>query len=321
MKTYVVFFLLSISLPMAFGQTIDGKIDSGEYALEAEFDGGDYVLCWRIQGDKVVFAIDAKTAGWVSLGIDPEQVMDKADMVFGWVNESGEAMVVDAFSTGETGPHPPDTELGGSSDILEFAATEQDGVTTIEFSRSLSTGDRYDKDVPKEGNLKIIWAYGYSDDFEDFHSAAGYGTLDVTTSGGPPPIGVYLFFGHVVLMSLSFLLMVAGMFVAKSRKKFRGWLKVHRPMGVVGAVTGAAGVILAGIMVSLRSGVHLRVTHASLGLVTIIVIIATPIIGQAFLKLKTGKTVLRTTHRWIGRLSLTLMLAVIILGLFQAGIL
>jgi hypothetical protein len=306
---------------MVMGQTIDGRIDAGEYVFKSEFDGGEHILYWRIQGDTVVFAIEGKTSGWVALGIDPEEVMDKADMIFGWVTESGEAKIVDAYSTGQIGPHPPDTELGGSADVLEFGGTERDGVTTIEFSRPLSTDDSYDKDVPEEGTLKVIWAYGDSDDFEEYHAAAGYGTLDMKAPGGPPPIGVYLFFGHVILMSLSFLLMLTGIFIARSRKKFRGWLKVHRPMGIVGAVTGVIGVVLAGIMVSLRSGVHLRVLHGSLGLITMIVIFATPIIGQAFLKLKKGKKVLRTTHRWIGRLSLTLMLAVIILGLFQAGIL
>jgi hypothetical protein len=321
MKKSLAILLLCLSLPMAMSQTIDGRIDPGEYAFESEFGGGEHILRWRIQGDTVVFAMEGKTSGWVALGIDPEQVMDQADMIFGWVTESGEAQVVDTFSTGQVGPHPPDTELGGSADVLEFAGTENDGVTTIEFSRRLSTGDNYDKDVPKEGTLKVIWAYGDSDDFEDYHTAAGYGTLDMAAPGGPPPIGVYLFWGHVILMSLSFLLMLTGMFIAKSRKRFRGWLKLHRPMGIVGAITGAAGVVLAGIMVSFRSGVHLRVPHASLGLVTIIVIIATPILGQAFLKLKKGKQALRTIHRWIGRLSLTLMLAVIILGLFQAGIL
>jgi hypothetical protein len=115
--------------------------------------------------------------------------------------------------------------------------------------------------------------------------------------------------------------MVTGMFIARSRKKIRWWLKVHRPMGIAGAVTGVAGLVIASIMVASRSAVHLRVLHAWLGLITIIAIAATPIIGQAFLKLKKDKKILRTTHRWMGRVSLALMLAVIILGLFQAGIL
>ncbi len=40
----------------------------------------------------------------------------------------------DMFSTGSTGPHPPDTELGGTFDILEFNAKEQTAGTVVEFS-------------------------------------------------------------------------------------------------------------------------------------------------------------------------------------------
>jgi len=321
MKKYAAILFLCMSLPMAVSQTIDGKIDPGEYVLKAEFDGGDQKLHWRFQGETIVFAMEAKTTGWVALGIDPEQVMNEADMIFGWVTEDGRVNVVDAFATGPIGPHPPDVELGGSADVLEYGGTQSDGVTTIEFSRTLNTGDRYDKEIPREGTLKVIWAYGESDDFEKFHVTAGYGTLDMAAPGSPSPIGVYLFLTHVILMSLSFVLMVTGMFIARSRKKIRWWLKVHRPMGIVGAVTGVAGLVIASIMVASRSAVHLRVLHAWLGLITIIAIAATPIIGQAFLKLKKDKKILRTTHRWMGRVSLALMLAVIILGLFQAGIL
>ncbi len=321
MKKYMAMLFLCMALPLAMSQAIDGKIDSGEYALKAEFGGGDHKLHWRFQGDTGVFAIEAKTTGWVALGIDPEQVMNKADMIFGWVTEDGQVNVVDTFATGPNGPHPPDTELGGSADVLEYGGTQRDGVTTIEFSRSLNTGDRYDKEVPREGTLKVIWAYGDSDDFEEFHAKAGYGTLDMTAPGGSFPVGVYLFLAHIILMSLSFVLLVTGMFIARNRKKIRWWLKAHRPMGIVGGVTGVAGVVLASIMVASRSGIHLRVLHAWLGVITIIAIAATPIIGQAFLKLKKGKKMLRTTHRWMGRASLTLMLAVIIFGLFQAGIL
>jgi len=321
MKKYAAILFLCMSLPMAMSQAIDGKIDSGEYVQKAEFGGGDHKLHWRFQGDKVVFAIEAKTSGWVALGIDPEQVMNGADMIFGWVVEDGQVNIIDAFATGPNGPHPPDTELGGSADVLEHGGTQRDGVTTIELSRSLHMGDRYDKEVPREGTLKVIWAYGESDDFEEFHIKAGYGTIDMAAGGGAPPAGAFLFFTHVILMSLSFVLMVTGMSIARNRKKFRWWLKAHRPMGIVGAAAGVAGVVLASIMVASRSAAHLRVLHAWLGLITIIAIVATPIIGQAFLKLKKGKKMLRTTHRWSGRLSLTLMLAAIILGLFQAGIL
>ena len=56
----------------------------------------------------------------------------------------GTVKVVDAYSTGPTGPHPADTDQGGSDDIISFGGKESDGKTVIEFVRKLDTGD--DKD-------------------------------------------------------------------------------------------------------------------------------------------------------------------------------
>jgi hypothetical protein len=176
MKKWIGLPFLLLTLHLAAGQSLDGKIDADEYPQSAEFDGGAYRLCWLFKADMVYFAMQAETSGWVSIGIEPEQIMANADMVFGWVDESGAVSVVDAFSTGPVGPHPPDEELGGKADVLEFGGSQTEGITTIEFSRKLSTGDRYDRDVLKEGTLKIIWAYGESDAFEDIHVKAGYGT-------------------------------------------------------------------------------------------------------------------------------------------------
>jgi hypothetical protein len=74
-------------------------------------------------------------------------------------------------------------------------------------------------------------------------------------------------------------------------------------------------------MVAQTSGVHLRVPHAWLALVTIVLLIATPILGQLFLKLRKAKKQLRLAHHYCGRAALVLMGLTIILGLFQARIL
>jgi len=46
--------------------------------------------------------------------------MKDADMITGWVQD-GRVFIVDSYSTGTYGPHPPDKKIGETDDILEKA--------------------------------------------------------------------------------------------------------------------------------------------------------------------------------------------------------
>ena len=304
-----------------FAQEVDGVVGEGEYPFATEFAGGLYRLYWSHDGETITIAVSADTAGWVAVGTGPGPVMADADMMFGWVEAGGRVVMRDAYSVDTYGPHPDDEELGGRMDILEFAGSETDGVTTLEFSRKMQTGDEYDREFPVEGMLPIIWALGDSDGFEPIHVRAGFGSLDMGTGAASASPSLLLFLAHLTLMSLSFLLMLFGMIISRYMKKRRWWLKAHRPMGIAGAVLGVAGVVSAYYMVELTSGAHLRILHSVLGIITMAVFMITPIVGQMFLKLRWNKQLLRKTHRWLGRLALLLMAVVIVLGLRQAGIL
>ncbi len=111
------------------------------------------------------------------MAIQPGSRMLNADMVFGFVQD-GEVTVYDLFSTGNTGPHPPDTELGGTDDILDFNGKEEDGYTTIEFKRALITGDEYDNELSQGAN-QILWSYGAADNFALRHINRGYGEINL----------------------------------------------------------------------------------------------------------------------------------------------
>lgn len=134
----------------------DGVISPGEYTRTATYN--DSQISWSNDDTYIYAGIKAKTKGWVAVGFGAESMMKNADIIEGYVAD-GKAEVVDMFSTGETGPHPPDTQLGGTNDILEPAAKVDNGYTTVEFKRKLDTGDKYDKPLAKGAN-KIIWAYG-----------------------------------------------------------------------------------------------------------------------------------------------------------------
>ena len=153
----------------------DGIINSGEYSGSAEF--GNFSLYWRSDNEYAYFGMKAETTGFVALGIQPGNAMKDADIIFGYV-EDGNAVVVDLFSTGAFGPHSEDTELGGVNNVTEFAGTENDGITVIEFKRALNTADEYD--IPlKKGINKIIWSYGSSDSMDRKHSNRGYGEINL----------------------------------------------------------------------------------------------------------------------------------------------
>jgi hypothetical protein len=330
----LIVLLILASAATISAADIDGAIADGEYTGSLSQAGGDFLLYWSVAGDVAHFGIQARTPGWVCLGIEPTQVMARADMIFGWVDAGGTAGALDCYSTGVFGPHPPDEELGGQQHILAFAGSEQGGVTTFEFSRALETGDSYDKPLSGEGQYKIIWASSNSDDYLDPHNLRGSATIRLgggQTAAGPSPeaegdqidLFALLYRVHGALMSTSFVLLFVGMFFPRYLKKKKWWLKTHRRIGTSGAVIGVLGIGMATYMVARTTGVHLRVPHSWIGLATIVLIIFTPFLGHFMLKIRKAPAKAkkaRAVHRWIGRITLLFMAATIVLGLLQAGI-
>ncbi len=155
----------------------DGVVSPGEYARHESFGGGVFEVYWRVENGTLYMALVGRTTGWVAVGFEPSRAMADADIVLGYVADNGSVIVRDEYSLGETGPHKPDTILGGQYNILASGGAERDGVTIIEFSRPLRTGDSYDKDLTSKTTVTIIWAIGSSDDPRSIHTERGYGTL------------------------------------------------------------------------------------------------------------------------------------------------
>jgi predicted small lipoprotein YifL len=151
----------------------DGIISEGEYTLAQKI--GDIEVFSRLDGDTVMLALKAQTSGWMALGIDPEDKMKGADILLCFVKD-GQAKVVDMYSTGPFGPHPPDEQQGSTNDIAVVGGSLKDGIMVVEFKRKLSTGDSKDKQL-RIGENKVIWAIGDTADPTAKHSRRGYGTL------------------------------------------------------------------------------------------------------------------------------------------------
>jgi hypothetical protein len=153
----------------------DGVIAPGEYKSTQSF--GDYELNWTADDQYIYVGMKAKTPGWVAVGFDPESLMLHADIVMGYVQD-GKLSIADMYSTGQFGPHPPDTQQGGTDDILASGGKTDNGYTTIEFKRKLDTGDKLDKPLHKGVN-KIIWAFGSDPQFIIKHMARGSAEIDL----------------------------------------------------------------------------------------------------------------------------------------------
>jgi len=161
------------------GWTADGVIAEGEYAQQADYNG--IRIWWTNDETYLYLAMEGDTTGWVSIGINPDLGMKGADYIFGYVAD-GEAQMWDAWGQDRTGAtHPPDTEIGGSDDIVAFAGVEEDGVTRLEVQIPLDSGDEYDHALVPGESYPIIVAIGGKDEFNAYHSKYASGELTLST--------------------------------------------------------------------------------------------------------------------------------------------
>lgn len=154
----------------------DGVISASEYAMNQSLSSGRYAVHWRNDADELLMALEGRTAGFVAIGFEPVQAMMGADMIMGWVSD-GEATVLDLNSTGTYGPHPPDEDLGGRDNILEFGGNESSGWTVIEFKRKMDTQDPFDKSFLPGQTVNIIWSMSSSDSLAPRHNVRGASSL------------------------------------------------------------------------------------------------------------------------------------------------
>lgn len=128
---------------------------------------------WNVDGDTITVQASAGTTGWVAVGFDPSRQMADANIIIGYV-EDGELFISDDYGVSRIS-HAPDTENGGSNDIVNAEGDERDGVTTIRFTIPLDSGDAMDKPLEPGTTYTVIVAYGPddADDFGTYHATRG----------------------------------------------------------------------------------------------------------------------------------------------------
>lgn len=125
-------------------------------------------FAWTVDGDNLAVKLVAKTEGWVGIGFNPVKKMAGANFILGYVKK-GKAKIVDEFGI-EENKHKSDTKLDGVNDVVLISGTEVDGVTTLEFTMPLESGDKNDTKIDVNGDTTVLLSYGAGrDSFKTKH--------------------------------------------------------------------------------------------------------------------------------------------------------
>ena len=73
-------------------------------------------------------------------------------------------------------------------------------------------------------------------------------------------------------------------------------------------------------MLAVSAGAHFRVPHAYLGVITIIFVAMTPVLGYLQFKVTDRRATISAIHRWSGRITIVLMLVTILSGSSLVGL-
>jgi titin len=110
--------------------------------------------------------------------------MADSDIIIG--SFTGGTVIEDSWGDGETSLAPDTTLSGGTDDIINSAAGESGGWTTLEFSRNQTTGDVWDNDIVTGVSTPLIWAYhNNNDDITKRHSERGFSSVTFTAATVP----------------------------------------------------------------------------------------------------------------------------------------
>ncbi len=120
---------------------------------------------------------------------------------------------------------------------------------------------------------------------------------------------------HASLMATGFILLFSGFIVARYHKT-KNWYKTHALLQVCGGACIIAGMAVGVYMVTLSGFPPLRNIHEILGVTTVFLVIIALVLGYSVRRVHTAKTVVRISHRWLGRIVIGLMAVTIVLGIY-----
>ena len=89
--TALALFAVSMQLQLVTGTCIE-NLDL-KYPFSNYLDDGTFKLYWNfdMKQQKIDFAVNVTTNGWIGFGVSPNGKMLQSDIVMGWVNSDGTA--------------------------------------------------------------------------------------------------------------------------------------------------------------------------------------------------------------------------------------
>ena len=128
---------------------------------------------------------------------------------------------------------------------------------------------------------------------------------------------------HLGLMLFGLILILGGFIIARKKKTVKKWIVKHKFIGIFGVFSLLGGLAMAIRMVGDSFENHINSIHSIFGVISITLLITTPLIGQSIFwsiktkRLKKKVKTIRMIHRWIGRTTIILVLITITLGLLR----
>lgn len=167
--------ILFLSLCALFSS---GSVMAAEYAHEITAE--EMTFAWTVNGANLDIKLSAKTAGWVAVGFNPSKKMKDANIIIGYV-KNYTVVISDEFGSRKTA-HREDTHDGGEENVFNKSGSEKKGITTLEFSIPLNSGDIKDTAILLNGETTVILAYGPDvDSFRTRHIFRTSKTVNLST--------------------------------------------------------------------------------------------------------------------------------------------
>jgi len=290
---------------------------------------GKFSFSWELNDDKdkVTFSVTYDGTGkYVALGFNTEGTtnMEPADVIVGY----GGNVYDRANIASKAGPQVDDAQ----QDIEDARFEEEDGQTTMVFTRKFNTGDAEDFVIPASGDVDIIWAFGDVDG-SSLKRHADRGGLKLNLDSGDAEATADKTAAkraHGVLMFIAWgLLAPLGVYFARFGKDYKKQTKgfwfhyVHKPAMISVVVIGVIAFVVALTFVSEGSSSSTRTIHAVVGFITMFLAIMQPINaafrGSGHDHNTPERKRFEFLHKNGGRIALPLSWIAILLGLASVG--
>jgi hypothetical protein len=153
----------------------DSTISATKPAPQKTIKAGKFIFSYSIEGKNLNATVSAKTNGWISVGFNPKNVMQDANMIIGTII-NGKPLVSDEFGDGMFS-HKPDSAIGGAYSIISADVKQDSGMTTMTFCIPLDSGDPKDAKLVLGQKIKLIFATGASGDIRKKHKDVAKTTI------------------------------------------------------------------------------------------------------------------------------------------------